>query len=124
MHKILLVKCLKQKKQTFKLIEIKGIVGCPGIYKGKVTIVNNIHDRVKFKCGDVMVTHDGSAELTVFLKEAGAIITNEGGMICHASIIAREMKTPCIVGTKIATMVLKDGDLVEVDADKGVVRKI
>ncbi|GAG22226.1 unnamed protein product, partial [marine sediment metagenome] len=51
-------------------------------------------------------------------------ITDGGGTLCHAAIVAREMKIPCIVGTKIATRVLKDGDLVEVDADKGIVRKL
>jgi len=53
-----------------------------------------------------------------------AIVTNEGGILCHAAIIAREFKKPCIVGTKIATQVLHDGDLVEVDANKGIVKII
>ena len=56
------------------------------------------------------------------MKKASAFITDEGGITCHAVIIAREMKKPCIIGTKIATQILKDGDLVEVDADNGVVR--
>ena len=58
------------------------------------------------------------------MKKAGAFVTNEGGITCHAAIVAREMKKPCIIGTKIATKVLKDGDLVEVDAENGVVRVI
>jgi len=49
-------------------------------------------------------------------------VTDEGGITCHAAIISRELKKPCIIGTKIATKVLKDGDLVEVDADKGIVK--
>jgi hypothetical protein len=61
-------------------------------------------------------------EFVPLMKKAGAIITNEGGITCHAAIIARELKKPCIIGTKIATQVLKDGDFVEVDADAGVVR--
>ena len=56
------------------------------------------------------------------LKKAAAIITDEGGITCHAAIVARELKKPCIIGTKIATKVLKDGMMVEVDADKGVVK--
>jgi pyruvate,water dikinase len=55
------------------------------------------------------------------MKLASAFVTDEGGIMCHAAIIARELKKPCIIGTKIATKVLKDGDLVEVDADRGVV---
>lgn len=84
----------------------------------------SVLDYDKFKKGDIMVTHDGSAELTIFLKKAGAIVTNEGGMICHAANIAREMKTPCIVATKFATKFIKSGDIIEVDANKGIVKKI
>jgi len=58
------------------------------------------------------------------MQIAKAIVTDEGGLSCHAAIVARELGVPCIVGTKIATKVFKDGDLVEVDADKGIVRKI
>jgi len=58
------------------------------------------------------------------MKKAVAVITDEGGITCHAAIVSRELKIPCIVGTKIATRVLKDGDKVEVDADKGVVKII
>ena len=58
------------------------------------------------------------------IKKAGAIVTDEGGIVSHAAITAREMKKPCIIGTKIATQVLHDGDLVEVDAEKGIVRII
>ncbi|NTU99308.1 hypothetical protein HGA64_04895, partial [Candidatus Falkowbacteria bacterium] len=56
------------------------------------------------------------------MKKAAAFVTDEGGVTCHAAILARELKKPCIIGTKIATSVLQDGDLVEVDADNGVVR--
>ena len=56
------------------------------------------------------------------MKKAKAIITDEGGITCHAAIVSRELGIPCIVGTKIATQVLKDGDRVEVDANKGIVK--
>jgi len=58
------------------------------------------------------------------LKKASAIVTDEGGVTCHAAIFARELGIPCIVGTKVATQVLKDGDKVEVDANKGIVKKL
>ena len=58
------------------------------------------------------------------IQKAKAIITNEGGITCHAAVISRELGIPCIVGTKIATKVLKDGDLVKVDANKGIVKVI
>ena len=60
----------------------------------------------------------------IFTEKAGAIVTDEGGLTSHAAIVSRELKIPCIVGTKIATKILKDGDIVEVDAKKGIVRKI
>jgi pyruvate,water dikinase len=60
-----------------------------------------------------------SPDFIPILKKVSAIITDEGGITCHAAIVSRELKIPCIVGTKIATKVLKDGDVVEVDAQKG-----
>ena len=56
------------------------------------------------------------------MQKAAAVITDEGGLLCHAAIVSRELKVPCIIGTKVATKVLKDGDRVEVDAKKGVVK--
>ncbi|GAG36014.1 unnamed protein product, partial [marine sediment metagenome] len=58
------------------------------------------------------------------MQKAKAILTDQGGLLCHAAIMSRELDIPCVIGTKIATKVLKDGDLVEVDADKGVIRII
>ena len=58
------------------------------------------------------------------MKKAAAIVTDEGGITSHAAIVAREVGIPCVIGAKIATKALKDGDLVEVDADKGIVRII
>jgi len=55
---------------------------------------------------------------------AAAFVTDEGGITCHAAIVAREMKKPCVIGTRIATKVFKEGDWVEVNADKGMVRKL
>ena len=72
--------------------------------------------------GEVLVSIMTTPRLTEAFKKASAVVTDEGGVICHAAIVAREMKKPCIIGTKIATKVLKDGDLVEVDAEKGTVK--
>ncbi len=65
-----------------------------------------------------------SPEYIDAIRRAGAIVTDVGGLTSHAAIVSRELNIPCIVGTKIATTVLKDGDLVEVDATNGVVRKL
>ena len=56
------------------------------------------------------------------MRRAAAFISDEGGLTCHAAIVAREMKKPCVVGTKIATKVLRDNDEVEINANHGVIR--
>jgi pyruvate,water dikinase len=84
----------------------------------------NPDDHSKFKDGDVLVTRDGSAEFTYFLQHAGAIVADQGGIISHAAIVARESKVPAVLSTKVGTKIFKDGDIVEVDAKKGIVRII
>ena len=75
-----------------------------------------------FEHGDILVTGMTRPEFVPLMKKSSAIITDEGGITCHAAIVSRELKIPCIIGTKIATQILKDGDLVEVDADNGVIK--
>jgi pyruvate, water dikinase len=72
----------------------------------------------------VLVAGMTRPEYVSLMKNSSAIITDEGGITCHAAIVARELKKPCVIATKVATKVLKDGDLVEVDADKGIVKVI
>ena len=76
------------------------------------------------KKGDILVAPMTSPDFITAMRKASAVVTNEGGMTCHAAIVSRELKIPCIVATRIATKVLKDGDIIEVDATKGIVRKI
>ncbi|RJQ35815.1 hypothetical protein C4568_00230 [Candidatus Parcubacteria bacterium] len=72
--------------------------------------------------GDILVTGMTNPQMIPFIKNAAAIVTDEGGLTCHAAIISREFKIPCIVGTQGATKLLNNGDMVEVDADRGEVR--
>lgn len=104
--------------------ELKGESAFPGKVKGRVIIVNTAKDMERFSKGDILVSNITDPSLLSAMKKAKAFVTNMGGLTCHAAIVARELGTPCVVGTKIATKVLKDGDLVEVDAEKGIVRKI
>ena len=90
--------------------------------KGKVVIHQSWTDTTKLNKNEILVTGMTNPQMVPFIKKASAIITDEGGITCHASIISREMKKPCITGTKNATQVLKNGDLVEVDANKGIVK--
>lgn len=104
--------------------KITGECAYPGKARGRVKIIANIQEEDKFEKGDILVSYATDPSLLPMMKKAAAFITDMGGLTCHAAIVAREMKKPCIVGTKIATKVLKDGDLVEIDAEKGIVRKI
>ncbi len=102
--------------------EIKGQVGNPGKYVGPVKIVMNTDDFPKMKAGDVLVSTMTTPDFVVLMQKAGAIVTDIGGLLCHAAIVSREINTPCVIGTKFATQVLRDGDMVEVDAEKGIIR--
>ena len=107
-----------RKKNTFK-----GLTANRGIVSGKARIVFDAKNKEKiFKKEEILVTSMTRPEFIPLAKKAKAIITDEGGITCHAAIISRELKIPCIIGTKIATKVLKDGDKVEVDAERGIVR--
>jgi phosphoenolpyruvate synthase/pyruvate phosphate dikinase len=104
--------------------EINGQIGNKGKYTGPIKIIMNISDFPKMQTGDVLVSTMTTPDFVVLMHKAGAIITDIGGMLCHAAIVSREINKPCIIGTKFATQLLKDGDMVEVDADKGIVRII
>ncbi len=93
-----------------------------GIVQGRVRVVQNVRDAREITPGDIVVAPMTTPEYVPYLKDVVAIITEEGGVTSHAAILSREMHIPTVVGTKIATQVLHDGDLVEVDADSGVVR--
>ena len=96
----------------------------PGIVRGKVRIILIQKEFNKMQRGDVLVAPNTRPEYVPVMKIAGAIITEEGGVTSHAAIVSRELKVPCIVGVQSATQTLHDGDLVEVDAEKGIVRKL
>ncbi len=104
--------------------EISGQTAYSGKLQGMVSIVKNMRQMAKVQEGDILVSPMTTPDFVPAMQKAAAFVTDEGGIMCHAAIVAREMKKPCIIGTKIATQVLKDGDLVEVDADNGVVRII
>jgi phosphohistidine swiveling domain-containing protein len=102
--------------------KVRGIIGAPGKVKGEVQIIKNAEDLKNFKTRNVLVATTTNPDYIAAMQKAVAFVTDEGGLTCHAAIVARELKKPCIIGTKIATKVLKDGDRVEVDADKGIVK--
>jgi len=111
-------------KRLKEVKEFTGQTGCVGKAKGIVKIIIRPADMVKMKRGDILVSIATDPDIVPAMKKAGAIVTEQGGVTSHAAIVSRELNIPCVIGTKIATRVLKDGDLVEVDATKGLVRKI
>jgi phosphoenolpyruvate synthase/pyruvate phosphate dikinase len=104
--------------------EIRGVSAYNGVVSGVVKVVRHPTEVDKVSTGDILVSQMTLPSFISALQKAVAFITDEGGITCHAAIVSRELKKPCIIGTKIATKVLKDGDLVEVDAEKGIVRII
>lgn len=104
--------------------EFKGTVACTGNVKGKVRVIDYPGEIDDFLDGEILVTYMTTMEFTPIFKKAKGIITDEGGLSSHAAIISREFGLPCVVGTVVATRALKTGDVVELDADNGVVRKV
>jgi phosphoenolpyruvate synthase/pyruvate phosphate dikinase len=109
-------------KTKSKQMIISGQVASQGYAKGIARIILNKNDFGKFREGEVLVTGMTKPEFVPLMKMAIAIVTNEGGITCHAAIVSRELGKPCIIGTKNATEIIKDGDLVEVRAHHGTIR--
>ncbi len=103
---------------------LTGTIAVKGIVKGVVRVVSSIKVLHSFKAGEILVASMTAPEYVPAMKKAAAVITDEGGITCHAAIISRELGIPCIVGTKFATKILKDGDLVEVNSENGTVKKL
>jgi phosphohistidine swiveling domain-containing protein len=104
------------------LLEIRGNSAYSGKVRGIVRVVMQKSTIGELLEGEILVASMTTPEYIPAMKKSAAFVTDEGGITCHAAIVAREMKKPCIIGTKIATQVLHDGDLVEVDANVGMVK--
>lgn len=102
--------------------ELKGSSACPGLVKGKVRVIMTKNKISELKRGEILVTAMTTPEYLPAMRKATAFVTDEGGITCHAAIVAREMGKPCIIGTKFATKVLKNGDMVEVNANRGIIK--
>lgn len=111
-----------KKIENKEVNEIKGQTACMGKATGKVRIIIRPSDMHKMNKGDILVSIATDPDIVSAMKKAAAIVTEQGGVTSHAAIVSRELNIPCVIGTKIATKVLKDGDLVEVDASKGIVK--
>jgi len=115
-----------EEKIKKNINKIKGIVASQGkkaIIQGKIKIVLDPQTK-NFKTGNILVAPMTSPEYVFLMKKSSAVITDAGGLTSHAAIVSRELKIPCIVGTKIATEVLKDGDKVVIDVKRGIIKRL
>lgn len=109
---------------------IKGVVAHGGIVRGRVYLISESLQGTQKELiagmpkNGILVTVMTAPDMVPAMRKAAAIITDEGGLLCHAAIVARELKKPCIISTGRATKILKQHDLVEVDANNGVIRKL
>jgi pyruvate,water dikinase len=110
----------KEPESTSEII--KGIIAYKGFVRGKVVIVKDRSELHLVENGDILVTRLTTPDFVVAMKKAAAIVTDLGGITSHAAVTSRELKIPCIVGTKNATKILKSGKMVEVDADHGIIK--
>jgi len=102
--------------------ELRGLGASPGVVRGTARIVLGPADGDKVRRGDVLVSDMTQPDLVLACERAVAIVTDLGGMLCHAAVVSRELGIPCVLGTGDATRALRDGDTVEVDGAAGVVR--
>lgn len=110
-----------QKAGKEEIKQLNGMTASAGNATGRVKICTTLDSIEKFEEGFILVASMTRPEYVPAMKKAVAIITDEGGITCHAAIVSRELGIPCIIGTKVATKVLKDGDLVEIKGNHGLV---
>ena len=116
------VKAEAPKPSAERVVVLKGIAASPGIYAGTAKVALSPDEAKELiKKGDILVTVMTNPDWVPYMRVAGAIVTDEGGVTCHAAIVSRELGIPCIVGTQQATKVMKTGAEYTVDATSGVV---
>ncbi|VVB56865.1 putative phosphoenolpyruvate synthase [uncultured archaeon] len=98
---------------------LTGLAASPGVGKGKVRILASPREMDQMLPGEILVTEMTTPDFVPAMKKAAAILTNTGGMTCHAAIVSRELGVPCIVGTREATTKLQPGQFLTVDAVRG-----
>jgi len=120
---------LKYFKKKYKIVieevsNLTGMCACPGIAEGNVRIINKVREINNFKKGEILVCAMTLPIYVPAMEKAAAIVTDEGGITCHAAIVSRELGVPCVIGTKVSTKNLKNGDFIRVDASHGLISVI
>lgn len=117
-------KMVEPKKKHYSQKPLTGTSVTKGVIRGNIFIVKSQNDLALFPHGSILLAPTVATWMTPAVERCAGIITDAGGVLSHTAIIAREYRKPCIIATKIATQILKDGDCVEIDANKGTVRKV
>ncbi len=113
-----------EKPAVADVKEVKGVSAYPGKVQGIARVVQHVGQLDKVQHGDILVTLNTTPSFIMAMKRSAAIVTDEGGITCHAAIVSRELGIPCIIGTKAGTRLIPDGSMIEVDAVAGTVRKL
>lgn len=115
------VKIEQPAEPGMRKVLVRGLAASPGTARGTVRTLGEGMSLDVVKKGDVLVTVMTSPDMVPAMTRAAAVVTDEGGMTCHAAIVARELGIPCIVGASNATKILTQGMLITVDGKMGVV---
>ncbi len=117
------VKGVEREDLMEEEILVRGNGVSPGRGSGRVKIIVDVKEISRFQQGDILVTEMTTPDWVPAMKIASAVVTNLGGKTCHAAIVSRELGVPCVVGTENATKVLRDGDVITVDGQRGLIFK-
>jgi pyruvate,water dikinase len=101
---------------------LRGQAGSPGVIRGRARIITSLADADHLQAGDILVTTTTAPPWTPLFLTAAGLVTDAGGLLSHGAVVAREFRLPAVVGAKIATTTLHDGDWIEVDGSSGLVR--
>jgi pyruvate,water dikinase len=102
---------------------LRGLGAAPGVVSGPARILASLADGDSLSPGDVLVAHMTAPDWVPLMRRAAAVVTDSGGMTCHAAIVSRELGMPCVVGTSSATTHLHDDEAITVDTAEGVIRE-
>ncbi|MBI5728594.1 MAG: hypothetical protein HY984_02475 [Candidatus Magasanikbacteria bacterium] len=107
-----------------EMAEAKGTSACAGVVRARARIIVGSNEGDRLAAGEILITNQTTPDFVPLMKRATAIVTEQGGITSHAAIVSRELGIPCVVGVRDATRIFRDGEMVEVDAGAGVVRKL
>ena len=113
-----------RQQQSKETSELRGVAASPGEATGVARVVYTAKDMKNFQAGEILVANQTTPDFVPIMKKAAAIVTEQGGITSHAAVVSRELKKPCVIGTKIATKAFQTGDKIKVDANEGIAQKL